>query len=71
MECVVHYKNKNSYSNLKLISQINEEIIREAKIKRQEPGGANGHEEQCCGIPDVINPELHGLHLKPCYKRYY
>lgn len=45
------------------------EKINEAKLKRLEPGGANAHKEQMGSIPDVVHPEVHGVHLDPCYKR--
>ena len=43
--------------------------INEAKLRRSELDGANAHKEQVDSIPDVINPDIHGVHLDPCYKR--
>ena len=43
--------------------------INEAKLRRLELDGANAHKEQVDSIPDVINPDIHGVHLDRCYKR--
>ena len=32
-------------------------------------GGAYSPEEQCSMIPLLVNHEIHGIHLEPCYKR--
>eukprot|EP00794_Sanderia_malayensis_P002318 gene2318-2668_t len=46
--------------------EIDEGILEEI---REQLGGANNHKEQCNSVPVEINPEKHGLHLEPCYKR--
>ena len=69
--CIIHYEDQSSYSpTVKKLSAINIARISEAKEKRIKLGGANEHKEQIIQIPDEINPELHGIHLEPCYKRY-
>ena len=65
----VHYTNQKPYGNVKKLNDTNLEKINEAKLKRLEPGGANAHKEQMGSIPDVIHPDVHGVHLVPCYKR--
>ena len=67
MECIVHYDNLN-YSFLKKLSDTNIERINLAKEKRLQLGGAH-HHNQCDQVPSVLNPEIHGVHLEPCYKR--
>ena len=67
MECIVHYTNQISYNKIKKLSDTNLEKINQAKLKRLEPGGAIVHKEQVDNIPDVINPDIHGVHLDPCY----
>ena len=69
MECIVHYTNQKSYSKIKKLNDTNLEKINQAKLKRLEFGGANAHKEQVGGIPNVINPDIYGVHLHPCYKR--
>ena len=69
MYCVVHCKNQTKYSNLKNLSELNNERIQLAKEKRMRTGGAYSHEEQCSMIPLLVNHEIHGIHLEPCYKR--
>ena len=32
-------------------------------------GGAYSHEEQCSMITLLVNHEIHGNQLEPCYKR--
>ena len=63
MECIVHYTNQKSYSKIKKLSDTNLEKINQAKLKRLGFGGANAHKEQVDSIPDVINPDIHGVHL--------
>ena len=31
----------------------------------------NNHLEQIKQIPEKIDPQIHGVHLEPCYKRYW
>ena len=52
-----------------LRSSLNIERIQLAKEKRMRIGGTNSHEEQCSLIPLLVNHEIHGIHLEPCYKR--
>ena len=63
-----------SFQKLKIIQQkklsdTNLGKINQAKLKRLELGGANAHKDQVDSISDVINPDVHGVHLDPCYKR--
>ena len=69
MECIVHYVDQKSYGKIKKLSKINTEKIKLAKEKRQQVGGVHYH-SQVDHIPDQIDPEKHGVHLEPCYKRY-
>ena len=70
MECVVHYISlQNSYSKIRKLNDTNLVKINEAKLKRLELDGANAHKEQVDSIPDVINPDIRGVHLDRCYKR--
>ena len=70
MECIVHYADQKSYGKIKKLSQINIEKIKLAKQKRQQIGGVHCH-SQVDLVPDQIDPEKHGVHLEPCYKRCY
>ena len=45
-----------------------EDCLREARQKRFDFGGKNYHHEQCESIPDVIDHQMHYVHLDPCYK---
>ena len=65
MQCIVHYYNQSSYSDLKRPS-----VTNSRRIKRIEIGGECGHAEQYSMIPEPIDIELHGINLEPCYKRY-
>jgi len=69
MECIVHYKKQSNYSQLKRLTEVNIQRIREAKVKRLKIGGAHTHDEQTNLIPDIIDSNKHGIHLDPCYKR--
>ena len=70
MECIAHYTNKKSYSSkIKKLSDANLEKINHAKLETFELSGANAHKAQVESNPDVINPDTHGVHLDPCYKR--
>ena len=69
MECIVHYTNQKSHSKTKKLNDTNLEKINQAKLKKLELGGANAHKEQVDNIPDVVNPDIHGVHHGRCYKR--
>ena len=69
LKCIVHYLDQKSYSNIKNLSEVNITRITEARKKREELGGDNVHHDRILQIPDVIDPEAHGIHLEPCYKR--
>ena len=68
MECIVHYGNQRHYSVLKKLSAINSEQINLAREKRLQIGSAQNN-NQCDQIPSIRDPEIHGIHLEPCYKR--
>ena len=71
LECVVHYNLKDvQYSNVTPLSENAHGRLLEAKAIRQELGGENEHKHQCDSIPAVINPNKHGIHLEPCYKKF-
>ena len=40
------------------------------KHSRQQQSGENCHEEQCLLVPNVIDHNLHGVHMEPCYKKF-
>ena len=63
LQCIIHHK-------IKSISDINKEKIYAAKCIRESKGGAHHHEEQCVTIPNEIDPNEHGIHLEPCYKKF-
>ena len=67
MECVVHYKNQSSYSELKKLTEINIKRILEAKVKRLKVGGVHVHADQTRNIPEEFHVDNHGIHLTPCY----
>eukprot|EP00794_Sanderia_malayensis_P014842 gene14842-biopygen11931 len=71
LSCIVHYKIKESkYSNIKAISDIKKEKLYASKRLREELDGEKNHKDQCNGIPDEIDPNVHGIHLDPCYKKF-
>ena len=41
-----------------------------AKSEREKLSGDNQHDSQCKLIPDIINNNIHGIHMDPCYKRF-
>ena len=69
LKCIVHYENQLTYSKVKPLSDVNIKRIYEARKKRTELGGQNNHLEQITQIPENVDPNLHGVHLDPCYKR--
>ena len=66
--CIVHCENKEPYSKLKDVNELNVSRIREVKEKREKLSGENFHEKQCLSVPDAINNKIHGIHINPCYK---
>ena len=62
-QCIVHYSGHSGYGNLKPISSNVEDRLREAKQRRFDIGGENYHHNQCEYIPDVINHQIHYVHL--------
>ena len=71
LECVVHYSLKDvQYSNVTPLSENAHGMLLEAKAIRQELGGENEHKHQCNSILAAINLSRHGVHLKPCYKKF-
>ena len=70
LKCIIHYENQVSYSEIRSLRETNLRRIPEARKKQNELGGKNNHLEQIKQIPEKIDPELHGVHLEPCYKRY-
>ena len=71
LRCIIHYRIKDArYSKIKSISDINKEKIYAPKRIRESKGGAHHHEEQCMTIPNEIDPNEHGIHLEPCYKKF-
>ena len=68
--CIVHYENKEPYSKLKDVNELNESRIREAKEKGEQLSGETFHDKQCLSVPDAINNKIHGVHIDPCYKRF-
>ena len=69
MKSIAIYTNKKSYSKIKKLSDADLESINQAKLKRLELGGANAHKKQVHSIPDVVNPDIHGVHLDPCHNQ--
>ena len=70
LKCIIHYEYQVSYSEIKSLAEMNLRRISEAREKRNELGGKNNHLEQIKQISEKIDPELHVVHLEPCYKRY-
>ena len=65
--CVVHY---NHLKSGKLTSLTNETFQRlhQAKDARNELGGDNVHTRQAEAIPDVLDSNIHCVHMA-CYKK--
>ena len=72
MECEEHYNLKDTeYSDLKSLSGNQYQRLLEAKRIRQGSAEQNQHSEQCLSIPDDgFDVNKHGVHLKPCYKKF-
>ena len=71
LRCIIHYKIKDArYNKIKSISDINKEKTYDAKRIRESKGGAHHHEAQCMTILNEIDPNEHGIHLEPCYKKF-
>ena len=70
LNCIIHYENQSSYSIIKKDSEANINRIFEAKEKRSRIDGRNSHANQIKQIPNEIDLELHGVHLKPCFNGY-
>ena len=71
LECIIHYELKDkTYSDIKEVSDVNWEKIKQAKEIRISKGGVNHHKQQCDLVPDVLDPELHGIHNRPCYGNF-
>ena len=66
----MHYDGKEKYSKLKDVSEQNESRIREAKAKQETFSDENRHEKQCHLVPDIIDNDIHGIHMEPCYKKF-
>ena len=67
--CIIHYKDKSSYSPLKDVNKLNKDRIRQAKSEHEkQPPSSNKHYEQCKSIPKTIDNNVHGIHNDPCYK---
>lgn len=69
LKCIVPYKSQ-SYSKIKALSEVNITRIMDAKAKRESFGGDNVQAEQTNQIPEVLNTDIHGIHMEPCYKQY-
>ena len=70
MQCIIHYGGQAPYSKLKHLSDANILKINESKRIRQQLGGSHYH-PQVDSVPEIIDKQLHGVHLTPCYKRYF
>lgn len=68
LECICHYPDRSSYSEIKTLSDTNIECLTKAKQKREELGGTNLHQHQINQIPQDFDLEKHGVHSRPCYK---
>ena len=66
----MHYDGKEQYSKLKDVSEQNESRIREAKAKWETFSDENRHEKQCHLVTDIIDNDIHGIHMEPCYKKF-
>ena len=71
LKCVAHYESGSyEYSDLIALSSNAHERLLEAKHIRYDQGGKNAHTEQAAGIPKHVDPEIHGIHMEPCYKNF-
>ena len=71
LKCIIHYEYENkTCSKIKHIFDVNWKRINAAKEIRISKGGSNHHKEQCDLVPDSIDPEIHGIHMEPCYKKF-
>ena len=71
LKCIIHYDLKDkACSKIKQISDVIWKRINAAKEIRISVGGSYHHKEQCDLVPDSIDPEIHGIHMEPCYKKF-
>ena len=71
LQCVAHYESsKYDYSELIVLSSNAHSRLLQAKQIRRDQGGNNVHREQGALIPDHIDPNIHGIHMEPCYKKF-
>ena len=71
LQCVAHYESsKYDYSKLIVLSSNAHSRLLQAKQIRRDQGGTNVHREQGALIPDHIDPNIHGIHMEPCYKKF-
>ena len=67
VQCVAHYESpKFDYSEMMVLSS----RLLQAKQIRRDQGGNNAHRKQAALIPDHIDPNIHGIHMQPCYKKF-
>ena len=56
--------------NMVVLSSNAHARLLEAKQIRRDQGGKNAHREQTALIPEHIDPNIHGIHMEPCYKKF-
>ena len=69
--CIIHIEGRSKYSNLKDVNEQNEIRIRQAIEEHEKQGRkVSRFYEQCTSVPEIIDKNIHGIHIDPCYKDF-
>ena len=69
--CIIHIEGRSKYSNLKDVNEQNEIRIRQAIEEHVKQGGdVSRFYERCTSVPEIIDKNIHGIHIDPCYKDF-
>ena len=68
-EWIIHYKGFDFYIKVKEISENSEQETWAGKLVLEQLDGANFHQKQCKGIPDIVNWN-HCIHMTTRYKKF-
>ena len=67
--CTIHYDFLSTSDKLTSLSEVSFQTLTECKKIRESLGGENHHEEQCKGIPTVLNEEPLFYH-RECHQKF-
>ena len=71
LKCVAHYTSPDyEYSTLIALPENAHSRLLEARQIRRELGDKNEHQEQANLIPELLDSAIHGIQMKPCFKKF-